>query len=111
MAHEDVFGVLPSTFSVPVGATNAVLVQGLVNQIGSVLEQISGGSVYLLGVTAGMTASASELASQFNGGTAFFLIQTSKSISMDGSPRYYLMATGSTGVVQILNALGPGAPI
>lgn len=109
MAREsDVYGLLPSTFTVPAGASAGLLVIGLQNQVGAVLEQLSGGSVYVVGATAGQTYSPADLTSIFAGGTNLFLIQSGKSISIDGSPRFYLLVNGATASMQILNGIGSG---
>lgn len=108
MAQDDVFGVKPSTRAVPPGVTNAVLVEGLEFETGSIFEQVSGSSVVILGTTFGSTLGAGDLAALYNGGTAMFLVQSGRSINIEGAPRYYVAAIGATAVVQWLRGTRAG---
>lgn len=105
----DVFGLVPETLFIPLGATSALLLDGDVGQVGSVLNYISGGTLWIMGVTGGQTLTAAQLASDFNGATLRFNVQSGQAINIDGAPRFYLAATGATVVCQLLRGLGtPG---
>lgn len=110
--RNDIFGLIPETLYVPSGATNALLIEGEVGEAGSVLNYLSGGTLWIMGVTGGQTLSAATLASQFTGATLLFLVQSGQALNIDGAPRYYLAATGATVTCQILHGLSaPGGYI
>lgn len=106
--QDDIFGMITSQRAIPSGVTNAVLVEGQPFESGSVFEQVSGGSCLIIGVTMGQTLSAANLDSLYTGGTALFLLQSGRSINIDGAPRYYVAAIGATAVVQWLRGTRSG---
>lgn len=107
--RNDIFGLLPETLFVPSGATNAILVEGKATEIGSVLNYLSGGTLWIMGVTGGATLTDAQLATAFDGATLRFLVQSGQAVNIDGAPRYYLASTGATTTCQLLRGLGtPG---
>lgn len=107
--RNDLFGLVPETLHIRAGATHALLLEGKAWEAGSVLNYLSGGTLWIMGVTGGQTLSAAQLASDFNGATLLFLVQSGQAINIDGAPRYYLAATGATVVCQLLRGLAaPG---
>lgn len=108
MSQDDIFGLKTFTRAIPSGFTNAVLVTNESFESGSVFEQVSGGTVWITGVSMGQTLSAADLDAIFTGATNLFLMQSGRSINIDGAPRYYVAATGATAVVQWLRGTRAG---
>lgn len=106
--QSDVYGLQPQTFYVGEGATAAVLVEMKSHEVGLVLDYLSGGTLYILGVTIGQTLSAAEALSAYSGGTNIWLVKDGQPLNIDGNPRFYLASLSATTQVQILRAQGQG---
>lgn len=107
--QDDINGLFPQTIHIPSGATNCVLFETMSRQVAGVLEYVSGGTLWILGITIGQTLSPAAAASLFAGGTNIFLVRDGRSLNIDGWPRFYLASTGATSTIQILRGLGPGS--
>jgi len=93
---DKVFGLETGRFAVPLGATNAILVEGVAGQNAIQLKYLSGGTLEVVGVSYGVTLTAVQLAART--GTDY-LVGSSEIWSIDGPCRFYLSATGATAVV------------
>lgn len=108
-SYDSVFGVKTSLVTLLAGATLGQFVDVIDGQNGIMVQFLSGGTLYLSGTTtgtgtAGTTMGASALAAAF----ASAWIMPTTPVSFDGLPRFYLMATGATTVVQIMRTRSQG---
>ena len=108
-SNTDVYGLFPSTLTIPLGITLPVLMEAKQLQTSGALEYLSGGTLWILGITYGQTLAADAAATVFAGGTFIYNVQSGRAINIDGAPRFYLAATGATVVCQLLRGLGPGS--
>lgn len=98
-SFDTVYGLGSTRIVVPVGATNALLFTPIVGQNGTLFKYWSGGTLEVIGVPAGVTLTAQNLADA-NGN--HYLLGTSEVLSLDGPARFYLSSTGSTTVLMAL---------
>lgn len=103
--ESDIQRLYPQTIVIPSGVTAAVLINPQPYASGTVLQYVSGGTCWILGATFGLTASGASLLNTFNGGTAIAMLMSGLALNLDGSPLFYLGATGATVTVQIIGGL------
>lgn len=97
--------------SIAVGTSAYIGVTAGIGVVRMQTQYISGGTLYMIGAS-GIGASLTALAySASNILTSGFLFQSTASITQDGPACFYLAATGSTAICQILrhrSASNPG---
>jgi hypothetical protein len=103
--ESDIQRLFPRTIVIPTGVTAAVLIDSTPYASGTVLQYVSGGTCWILGATYGLTASGASLLNTFTGGTSIALLMSGLALNLDGSPSFYLGATGATVTVQIIGGL------
>lgn len=87
--------------SIPVGATNSVLVEPVAGQVSVLIKQISGSSLSIFGAPYGTTATAAQMVTL--GALALPISGlTSDLLQLSGPARFYLQAQGNTAVVAAL---------
>lgn len=100
MAREgNVHGFTVAQYAIPTGASNAQLVWEFPGQVDSLIKLVSGGSCEIIGLNAGSTALPVA-------GKGFLMDSTY--IKIEGPARYWLLATGATAVVHVLNGVTSG---
>lgn len=110
--NDDISGLQPRQIAVGIGATNAVLVEGVGGQGGAMMKYISGGSCMIVQAPMGIsfggatTWTGTSLIAELAANNVWPI--GSEIISLDGAARFYLMATGATAVVGIMRGLTPG---
>lgn len=101
----DLNGVVGGVLTIAPGATNARFVPQIAGEISSGIKYFTGGSLEIIGTTAGGTLTASQLVAAQGTG---YLFGSGESLNFDGAVRYYLMATGATVVAYQLKGLSSG---
>lgn len=104
-SYDSIFSLGTTNIIVPVGATVAVLIEGIAGQNSTLLKYVSGGTLSVVGVATGVTLTAAELASAVGN---HYVMGTSEVLSIDGPARFYLMATGATTTVSAIRGRTQG---
>lgn len=99
--YDSTFSVGTTLVTVPLGATNGVLVNQQAGGLKTWLRMVSGGTCFIVGATFGQTLAAQDLASFTPFGWPLDL-GSQDEIMLSGSARFYLAATGATSTVAIL---------
>lgn len=103
MAREaDIHGF--GTTLIAVGISAAFLVIENSKQVSGTIKYFTGGSLEIVGITSGFTATGTSLIMSGLG----YLLGTSEAVNYSGPARYYLAATGSTATAYLLTGYGPG---
>ena len=102
-SFDSIFSLYTQRVTVPLGATNLVLVDGnaIAGANSVLIKMVSGGTLEILGVTTGVTLSAAAGASAQAAGGGFPM-DTSTLIPISGPVRFYMAATGATCVAQLM---------
>lgn len=109
MAREvDFTGLNGEKIVVPPGATLAVLMSAQPCQGSAIVKYFSGGSLEIVAAPVGTTWTGASLVNLLGTG---YLFGASEVLTVDGSARYYLMATGATVVAYGLRGLTPGSTL
>ncbi len=103
-SYDSIFGLGTTQIMIPPGATLGVLVEAVAGQNSIILKYLSGGTLYVMGVAAGATLSAADLA----GATGHYLVGTSEILNIDGPARFYLASLGATTVVCAMRGKSQG---
>lgn len=104
-SQDSIFGLGTTAIFVPAGATNALLFEAIAGQNNVQLKYGSGGSLYIIGVAAGVTLSAQNLS---DNATAHYLMGTSEVLSIDGPVRCYLASLSATTVLYQIRGKSQG---
>lgn len=99
-SSDSIFGVETTRVNVGVGATIATLVDIVSGQNTTYFKFLSGGSCEIIGVSAGVTLTAAQLATA--SGTCYPMTVVNEVISFDGPLRCYLSGYGATSVVAVI---------
>lgn len=93
---DSIFALGTTQIIVPPGATQAVLLTGIAAQNSMLLKYGSGGTLYILGVSEGVTLTAAELVTN---ASSHYLVGASETLSIDGPARFYLLSLSATTTV------------
>lgn len=105
LASDSVYGLVTQRLAIPPGATQAVLMVPEPGQNSLLLKYFSGGTLEIIGVTAGVTLTAAQLVTASGTG---YLIGTSEILSLDGPARFYLSSLGATSVLHVITGRSAG---
>lgn len=104
-SYDSIFGLTAGFFAVPVGLTNAILVDG--SQVkacnSTQLKFSSGGTCLVVGVPGGATLTQAQLAS-----ASGYLLSANEVLSLAGPARFYLANTGATSIVYFIQGMSEG---
>lgn len=104
MAREaDVSSLQTSLVTVKAGGSSAMAMLATAGQVGWLFKYASGGSLEIHSAAVGISA-GSALAS----GSSGYLMASTEVMSIAGPARFFLVATGSDAVVNVVRAMGPG---
>lgn len=95
-SNDSIFSLNTLKITVPIGATLAVLIDGEAGQNSTILKYFSGGTLEMIGVTAGTTMTAAQLATASGSHYTFGINEI---FTIDGPVRFYLSSTGATTIV------------
>lgn len=101
-SYDSIFAFGTTQLVVAAGATNAILIEPRAGQVNMRMDVLTGGSMFIIGVTMGQTLTAASLAF----GSSHWLVPSSHTIA--GPARFYLAAGGATGVIMALIGLNQG---
>lgn len=104
-SNDSVYGLETSRINVGVGSTIAILVEPIVGQQNIVLKYFSGGTLEILGVSAGVTLTAAQLGTANQTG---YLMGTTEVLTLDGPARFYLSSTAATTIVMVIRGKSAG---
>lgn len=101
MAREgNIFGVTTGIYTVGIGASLALLVQGAPGEGSSTVKYFSGGSLEIIGIPVGTTTVPTA-------GTGY-LFGNGEVVNIAGAARYWLVATGATAIAYFAKGLTQG---
>lgn len=104
-SNDGIFGLATSRLTIGAGATLAELLTQDPGQNSLYIEYFSGGTVEIIGVTAGTTLTAAQLASANGTG---FIVKTDRGYAFNGPTRFYLSSTGITSIVHVMKGKTTG---
>jgi hypothetical protein len=85
---------------IPPGITLGVLINEDPEQVSAIFKFIGGGSLFIIGVTRGITLGAASLAAAFPNNC--YPVNTNEVLALDGPARFYFAAMGTTVTVAVL---------
>ena len=107
-SSDNIFGITTTVVTLPIGATNAVLIDHCPYAQSTVIKYDSGSSlIYLFGVGTGLTLTGTSLVAGYSNG---YLLGGTEVLSFDGSVRMYGASVGATGQIFLMRGLSVGSP-
>lgn len=105
MATQDAVCALGTTnIIVPPGMTLAALVTPMAGQVGALLKYLTGATLQIVGVAAGSTLTAAQLAT-----SSGYILGASEIFQINGPASFYMAtATGTTHVISLVAAKSAG---
>lgn len=101
MARETTcYGLDATLLVIPAGASNALLITPIANQVSMSLKYASGGSLEIFKAVSGGTQPAVAISLG-----AGYPIATTEIVNCSGAPRFFLAATGATTLANLLIGL------
>jgi hypothetical protein len=104
-SSDGIFGLATQRLNIGSGSTLAELITQDPGQNSLYIEYFSGGTVEIIGVTAGTTLTAAQLGTANGTG---FIVKTDRGYSFNGPTRFYLSSTGATSIVHIMKGKTTG---
>lgn len=95
-SSDTIFGLGTTNIAVPTGATNALYFTQNAGQRSTTIKNIGGGTLYVIGMAAGATLSAAQLATN---ASSHYLMDVGEVLSIDGPVSYYLCSLSATTIV------------
>lgn len=88
-------------YTLVAGATNAQLIGSSGFVANRVVAHVSGGTLIIIGVTAGTTMSAAQLAAAFTA-NQFYIVKAAERLEFLGPAPFYIAGIGATTVAQVM---------
>jgi hypothetical protein len=89
-------------YTLVAGAANAQLIGSSAFVADRVVARVSGGTLIIIGVPAGQTLSAAQLAAAFTA-NQFYIVKTAERLDFLGPAPFYIAGIGATVVAQVMS--------
>lgn len=108
-SYDSIFGVKTSRLVIPAGVTVGVLIDGnaIAGNTYTRLKYHSGGTLHVIGVTAGVTLAAADLDAAITN-NASYLMGASEILELRGPTRFYLGAESATTIAYLMQGRTQG---
>lgn len=106
---DSIFGLKTSRLVIPAGVTVGILVDGnaVAGNTQTRLKYHSGGTLHVIGVTAGVTLAAADLDAAITN-NASYLVGSSEVLELRGPTRFYLGAEAATTIAYLIQGRTQG---
>ncbi len=109
MAREyTLYGFTCGTFAIPAGSSGALYVTPVPGEIFTRLKYGAGGSLEIVGASAGINTTGGGQTGVATAGTGY-LFGTTETVEFRGAARYFLVATGATATCFFIKGLSQQA--